>query len=155
VLAEPNDNRQQVIITALDALKGRGAELARFPLGPNDNDWWVDLSPDGTRLATIRGRTSPIEILSLRGQPTQPIKIKSWSHLLAFSWAMNGRSLFVVSGVRGRRTVLHVDLQGHAQVLWESSGGTGETLAIPSPDGRHLAIQNWTTDSNMWMMENF
>jgi hypothetical protein len=51
--------------------------------------------------------------------------------------------------------VLHVDFQGNARVLWESSGATGETLAIPSPDGRHLAIQNWTADGNMWMMENF
>jgi hypothetical protein len=33
-------------------------------------------------------------------------------------------------------------------------GGNG-TYAIPSPDGRHLAIKSWTLDSNIWMMENF
>jgi eukaryotic-like serine/threonine-protein kinase len=155
VLAEPSDDRQQAIITALDPLKGRGAELSRFLLNPNDNDWRVDLSPDGTRVAVIPSPTSPIHILSLRGLPTQQIRVKGWNDLLASSWAADGRSLFVVSGVRGRRTLLHVDFQGNARVLWESSGATSETLAIPSPDGRHLAIQNWTADGNMWMMENF
>ena len=154
VLAEPSDDRRQAIITTLDALKGRGAELARFPLDPNDNDWWVDISPDGTRLATMRTPTSPIEILSLRGRPIQQLNVKGWSNFQAYSWTADGRSLFVVSGVRGRRTLLHVDLQGNAQVLWEGSG-SGETLAIPSPDGRHLAIQNWTAEGNIWMMENF
>jgi serine/threonine protein kinase len=157
VLAEPSDDRQQAIITKLDALKGRGAELARFPLDPNDNDWWLDLSPDGTRLAMIRTPTSPIEIFSMRGQPTNQIKVKGWSNFVAFKWAADGRSLFAVSLVRNRRTVLHVDFDGNARVLWESPGAaTGLTTeAIPSPDGRHLAIQNWTVDSNIWMMENF
>jgi hypothetical protein len=56
--------------------------------------------------------------------------------------------------VRGRRTLLHVDLRGNPQVLWEGSG-SGQTVAIPSRDGRRLAISNWTTDGNIWMMENF
>jgi serine/threonine protein kinase len=155
VLAEPNDNRQQAIITVLDPLKGRGAELVRFPLDPNHNDWFVDLSPDGTRLATMRTPTSPIEILSLRGRPTQQIKVKGWSNCSTYSWAADGRSLLVVSdGVGGRRTLLHVDLQGNPQVLWEGLG-SGQTVAIPSRDGRRLAISNWTTDGNIWMMENF
>jgi serine/threonine protein kinase len=155
VITEPSEDRQQAIVTTLDPLKGRGAEVTRFHLDSNDDDWWVDLSPDGTRLVTIRSPTSPIEILFLRGGSPQQIKVKGWSNLLASSWASDGKSVFVVSGVRGRRTVLHVDFQGNARILWETSGGAGETLAIPSPDGRHLAIQNWTAEGNMWMMENF
>jgi Tol biopolymer transport system component len=154
VLAEPSDDRQQAIVTSLDALKGRGAELARFPLDPNNNDWFVDLSPDGTRLATMMTPTSPIKILSLRHGSTQQVNVKGWSNFLGFRWAADGRFLFVVSGPRGQRTLLHVDLQGNAQVLWEGSG-SADTLAIPSRDGRRLAISNWTTDSNIWMMENF
>jgi hypothetical protein len=34
-------------------------------------------------------------------------------------------------------------------------GGPTAPWAVPSPDGRHLAIYTWTVSSNMWMMENF
>jgi hypothetical protein len=97
----------------------------------------------------------PIYIYSLRGQPTQQIAMKGWSNVQAFSWAADGKGLFVIVGIRGGRVVLHVDLQGNAQVVWKNVGGSGETLAIPSPDGRHLALQGWTTNGNMWMAENF
>jgi hypothetical protein len=50
---------------------------------------------------------------------------------------------------------LHVDLQGNAHALWENTGGSAETLAHPSPDGRHLALDGWTTSGNVWMMEDF
>jgi serine/threonine protein kinase len=153
-LAEPTEDRRQAIVTALDPLKGRGAELARFPLDPESDDWWAEISPDGTQLATIKTSTSPIEILSLRGRPTQQIKVKGWSNFTAYNWAADNRSLFVVSAVRDRRALLRVDLRGNAKVLWQGSG-SAETLGIPSRDGRHLAIQNWTADSNIWMMENF
>jgi hypothetical protein len=82
------------------------------------------------------------------------IKVKEWSNFAAYNWAADGRSLFVVSAVRDRRALLHVDIQGNAQVLWQGSG-SAETIGIPSRDGRHLAIQNWTTDGHIWMMENF
>jgi hypothetical protein len=69
--------------------------------------------------------------------------------------AADGKGLFVTVGVRGGRDLLHVDLQGNSQLLWENLGGSGETLAVASPDGRHLALNGWTTDGNLWMMENF
>ena len=81
--------------------------------------------------------------------------MKDWNNLLALSWAAGGKDLFVVAGIRGGRVLLHVDLQGNAHVLWENAGGSAETLAVPSPDGRHIAMQGWTTNGNMWMLENF
>jgi hypothetical protein len=39
--------------------------------------------------------------------------------------------------------------------LWKSQGVTGATELAPSPDGRHLALQTWTTNGNIWMLENF
>jgi hypothetical protein len=50
---------------------------------------------------------------------------------------------------------LNVDLQGNARALWENTGGSAETLVYSSPDGRHLAFSGWTTNGNMWMLENF
>ncbi len=154
-IAEPTDDRGWLVLTALDSLKGRGAEIARFALDPNDDHWSVEFSPDGTRIAATRSPTGPIYILSLRGQPTQEIHVKGWSNLLGVNWTADGRSLFATAGVRTGRALLHVDFKGNAHVLWQSAGGSGETSARPSPDGRRLAISDWTMAGNVWMMENF
>ncbi len=148
-------DHKQAVVTAFDPLKGRGSELTRFAVDPNQDNWWLDLSPDGGRFAATRSASGPITIFSLRGEVIREIHVKGWSNLLAFSWAADGKSLFAVAGIRGGRVVVHVDLQGNASVLWENIGGSGETLATPSPDGRHLAIQTWTTNGNMWMLQNF
>ena len=155
VIAEPTDDNKQLVVATLDPIKGRGPELARFPLDPNVKDWWIELSPDGTRLALKRTPTEPIQIVALNGQRIQQIQIKGWSNLRAFYWAAEGKGLYVVATVRGGRVVLYVDFQGNAQVLWNNTGGSNETLAIPSPDGRHLAMQAWSTNGNIWMLENF
>jgi len=155
VIGEPNEDGKQLIVSALDPSKGRGLELFRFSLVENDENWWLDLSPDGTRLAITRTLAGPIYILSLNGQMLEQVPVKGWSNLQSLIWAADGKGLFVTAGVRNGREVLHVDLQGNARVLWENNGGSGETLAHPSPDGRHLAFDGWTTNGNMWMMENF
>ncbi len=154
-IAEPSEDRKQAVITTLDPLKGRGPELARFALDPNDNRWFIDLSADGTRIAATRSPAGPIYIFSLRGQPIRQIKVKGWNNLLGFTWAEDGKGLFVIAGIRGAHVLLYVDLQGNAHVLWQSAGASGETGARPSPDGSHLAIQSWTANGNMWMIENF
>jgi hypothetical protein len=85
----------------------------------------------------------------------QSVHVKGWSDFQNFAWAADGKGLFVTVRVPGGRDLLHVDLQGNSQLLWENLGGSGETLAVSSPDGRHLAFNGWTTDGNLWMMENF
>jgi len=155
-IAEPTEDGKQVIITVLDPLKGRGPELTRFALDPNEDGWRLDLSPDGTRIAATRSPGGPIYILSLRGHPMQIIKAKGWSNLQQVVWAANGKGLFVVDRLLGgtAAVVRYVDLQGNAHVLWENHGGIF-TEGLPSPDGRHLAIMGSTVDGNMWMLENF
>jgi Tol biopolymer transport system component len=112
------------------------------------------MSPDGTRIAWIKVREGPVHILSLRGQPSQEIKVKGWSNLVDVEWAANGKALLITNGVQGGSVMLHVDLQGNAPVLWQQHGGKA-TWGRPSPDGRHLAMLGWTVDGNLWMMENF
>jgi len=155
VIGEPTEDRKQMTVTAIDLLKGRGPELFRFALPANDDTWWLDLSPDGTRVAATQSSAGPIYILSLAGQVLQQIRLKDWSNLLELTWAADGKGLFVTAGIRSGHEILHVDLQGHVHALWESTGGSAETSTIPSPDGRHVAFQTWTTSGNMWMMENF
>ena len=156
VIGEPNEDGKQLIVTALDLLKGRGPELFRFPLVANDENWWLDLSPDGTRVAVTRTLAGPIYVLSLGGQVLKQVQVNGWSNLQGFFWAATGgKGLFVIAGIRNGREVLHVDLQGNVHTLWEDTGGSGQTEALPSPDGRHLAFNGWTTNGNLWLMENF
>ena len=155
VIAEPTEDRTQEVITSLDPVKGRGPELARFTVDPNDSSWFSVISWDGTHIAATRTAAGPIYILPVHGQGVQQIKVKGWDRLEEFTWAADGRGLFVVAPASRGKALLHVDLKGNTHVLWEDTGADGETLASPSPDGRHLAIQSRTTSSNMWMMEDF
>jgi hypothetical protein len=154
-VAEPSSDGKQAIVTAIDQEKGRGSELARYGIEPNENDWWTALSPDGSLLATTPSTAGPIKIISLRGQPSYEIALPAWGDVFSFAWAADQKGLFVTVGKRHDMTILYVDLKGKTFPLWQSLGTTGETLGVPSPDGRHLAMQTWTTSGNIWMLENF
>ena len=155
VIGEPSEDGKQLIVSAIDLLKGRGPVLLRFDLVANDDSWSMDLSPDGTRVALTQSQSGPIYILSLKGQILQKIQVKGWSNLLSLIWAADGKSLFVTSGIRNGREILNVDLRGTAHALWEDTGGSFETLVHPSPDGRYVTLDNWVTNGNIWMLENF
>jgi Tol biopolymer transport system component len=154
-IAERSEDKREKIVTAFDPAKGRGSVLLQVPLDPNMDDEWTEISPDGTRIAVSQSSAGPIHIYSIHGKVLQSVHVKGWSDILNFAWAADGKSLFVTVRVPGGRDLLHVDLQGNSHLLWENLGGSGETLAIASPDGRHLAFDGWTTDGNLWMMENF
>jgi len=151
VIAEPDEDRKQLIITAFDPLKGRGTELTRF-----DVDIGMiagELSPEGTRYAAIASTGGLINIFSLRGEGTQVIKLKNWSNpLQTLYWAADGKGFFVISSVGSDASLLYVDLRGNARKLRDHVA-LGDSPA--SPDGRHLAFMSQTTDGNIWTMENF
>jgi serine/threonine protein kinase len=153
VMAERSADRKQLVFTAFDSVKGRGRKLAEFDTDAAVDYWW-DLSPDGTRIAIVKNREGQIHILSLNGGALRDITVKGWNTLTSAAWAADGKSLFASSfGARGP-VLLSVDFQGNAQFLWEQPGGI-DTYAVPSPDGRHLALRAWNVEGNLWMMEDF
>jgi hypothetical protein len=169
-LAERTTDGKQLIFTAFDSLRGRGRELAKFDIDRAAATTYVwDLSPDGTRVAILKYSEGRIHVLPLGGQASQQIDVKGWKNLQSVSWAANGKGLFASSLTTGSAVLLHVDFQGKARLLWEQKGsispagrpwdeplgGPSAPWAIPSPDGRHVAIYSWTLSANMWMMENF
>lgn len=154
VIAEPAEDSKQMIFSAFDPLKGRGAEFIRFDVDLNEHAWAFDLSPDGTRIAALRGPTGPIYILSLRGLATQEISVKGWNNLKSLNWTANGKGLFVSTDndIPSGAALLHVDLRGNTSVLWT------QYMVISmaaSPDGHHLAFSGTAMDTNIWMIENF
>ena len=152
-IAERSADRKQFVFTAFDPVKGRGRELAKFSTDAMAEYWW-DLSPDGTRLAILKSREGRIQILSLNGRPPQEIRVKGWNTLTTVFWAADGKGLFASSFTDRGAVVLSVDPQGNARLLWEHRGGI-DTYAVPSPDGRNLAMRAWNVEGNLWMMENF
>ena len=95
------------------------------------------------------------DMLSLRGQPLQEIRVKGgWSKFEDMEWAPDSKGLFVAHSLPGGAAILYVDLQGNANVLWQQHGGPF-TYGFSSPDGHHLAFLGWTIEGNVWMMENF
>jgi hypothetical protein len=156
VIPEQTEDLKQMVVTAFDPVKGRGRELARFQLD-RDVDVLVDnlvcdLSPDGTRLAIARSPESPIEIHSLQAQPARTIPSPTSTKLVLIKWAADGKSFFVSRKDQGRTELLHMDLRGNTKPLYKCFQGC---FGWPSPDGRHLAINETKQNTNMWMMENF
>lgn len=153
VFCERTPDRKQLILTALDPLKGRGRELARFDADPTaEYDW--DLSPDASLIDIRKNREPRLSMLSLTGRESRELVVKGWSALINLNWAADGKGLFTSGLVERGSVLLYVDLQGNAHPLWEQRGSVA-TWAIPSPDGRHLALSGWTKNTNSWMLENF
>ncbi len=156
-IAEPTEDRKQMVITAIDPVKGRGSELTRFVLDPTrdvPDGRHMDLSPDGTRIAAILSPEGPIHVLSLRGLASQEIRVKGWTNITSVRWAADGNGILISNGVQGGAELLHVDLRGNAQVLWKNPGVNWAPV-LASPDGRHVAFQSAPGEGNMWLMENF
>jgi Tol biopolymer transport system component len=154
-VGELSEDGDHLVVTAFDLVKGRGQELFRFALGANDGKWTLNLSPDGRRFAILASAAGPICILSVRGEILQKFPVKVVSRLDSVVWAADAKSLFVTADIQGGTEVLRVDLEGNARILWQNPGASWETLAHPSPDGRYLEFDGWTTSGNLWLMENF
>jgi len=159
VLAVRGEDHKQLIFTVFDPLKGSGRELARFGASPKTTYSWK-LSPDGTRIAVSQHQDSGFTIIPLTGGIPYRVPVKSWTSdkqqtLPGLGWWTADGKAFIASspGKRGI-TLLHIDLKGNATLLWEREGSPN-TYAVPSPDGRHLAMEAWDVSSNLWMMDNF
>jgi Tol biopolymer transport system component len=154
LIAEPTDDQKELILSVLDAFNGRGAEVARLGLDPNEGEWWTELSPNGSQIAFLRSPAGPLSVFSLREHSIRGIPLKGSSNLRTLNWSSNNDGLFVSDCAQGNTRLLYLNLRGESSVLEERSGGEG-TGVSQSPDGRHLAISTWTLSGNMWMLENF
>jgi eukaryotic-like serine/threonine-protein kinase len=146
--------KNQLIFTSFDPQLKQRRELGHFTMDPNPKIWydWM-LSPDATRIAIFEPTTDNIYLLNLKTQSLQHIIVKHWSKLVAMDWTSDGKGLFMFS-LQAGGVLLHVDLHGNAQVLWEPHG-EAQVYALSSPDGKHVAMPLYSTGMNVWMMENF
>jgi eukaryotic-like serine/threonine-protein kinase len=149
--AEPKDYSFSVF----DPINGTVRQAAKLEETPSGWNW--GLSPDGTLIAAVQiGATQhQIRLISLAGQPAREVTVKNWNNFMSLDWAADGKGFFISSNPTGRLdTVLYVDLAGNATPLWQVKNFQA-TWAIPSHDGKFVAIPAPTTECNAWMVENF
>lgn len=159
----------QLIISWFDPAHGKGAEIARINLSVTQRnedlarvnrrrlnggyDW--DLSSDGRYLAFTQydEREARIQILPVGGGEVRNVIVKGRDKFQTLNWGPDGKGLFVATA---GSTLLYVDLDGRAQVLWQRRPPESYYLGgVPSPDGRHLRITALRVESNVWVLENF
>ena len=163
-IAEPSEDRKQIIFTAFDVLHGRGRELARIDADPNADYGW-DLSPDGTEIAYIkRVPRSDGKIFFVRGSDSR--SVFEWGAAAGDSGEGHerisrvcglGREWEGINSCTSYGDGRGIDLCGY--------GGKRERVVAPKrcgggargffADGRHLAILCGGAYNNVWMMENF
>ena len=153
ILAQGTQN--QIVFFAFDPVQGKTHEVARVDVDPSSVWSFWNLSSDGSRIAFGKDErnSGQIRILPVTGGSNQQVDVKGWVRLDAVAWAANGQSLFVDSWSPKGSSLLHVTLHGEAQLLRKSRMWIDRPT--PSPDGRHLAFGEVTSNSNAWMVENF
>jgi hypothetical protein len=137
----------------LDAVRGRGKELARTKWSVEVlGDW--DVSPDGTQVAVPNhdSRDARIRVVSLEPKPNQAgereVLLPGMTDLRGLVWAADGRGWFVSVDTTVGNQLLYVYLDGRFQSLGDIHG-----WAVPSPDGRRVAFLNTIIATNAWLIE--
>ena len=144
-------------------LKGDTTETFRFDVktGKRSDSTQVDplsnwsLSPDGSQRAIVSdGDKGKIRLRSTVSDGIRELTVKGWNELGSIEWSVDGSTLLAVWHHQSDTALLNVALDGKVSVLLRSSNP--EILgAIPSPDGRSLAIAGASTTRNVWQIENF
>ena len=155
VLGEKNGN--DLNFYSFDPVRGKGKQLAKAVVRPFFG-WDWDVSPDGSRLALIglAGHDFRIDLLNFSDSTWHETPLERPLGLLgSIAWAADGKGFFVTSWQNNSNDLLHVTLAGKIEPLIRNGYRQGIGKLLPSPDGKYLAYQGGTTDSNVWMLENF
>ncbi len=141
-----------------DPVTGKKTPLTRIEGAASHLQNW-SLCPDGLTLALAKKTHVPgpanIRLFSIADGKDRTLTLQDWSGISSLDWAADGRTIWVTaSSSAGIQTLLNVDLRGRAKpFLQEPEKDLG--WAIPSPDGRRLAIWEASGNSNAWLLEGF
>jgi Tol biopolymer transport system component len=138
-------------------------EIGRAGYGPNGYPSGWAISPDGSKVALVRPELNEerIHIVPLatgageRAPAPYEVVVKGWTDFYVINWAFKGKGWYVsTNAVRSTGSFLYVDPDGKATVL-NAPRSFVPILAVPSPDGRHLAFSSYPGITNAWLIENF
>src|SRR6266404_5687221 len=121
-----------------------------------DPDGFWSLSPDGSQRAfvAVGSNQETIQLRSTSSGKARDLVVKGWNGLMHIDWSADGSSLLVGwHNQTGDSALLKIALGGKVSVLLRSSNFIG--YAVPSPDGRSLAILEASPTKNVWQIEGF
>jgi eukaryotic-like serine/threonine-protein kinase len=133
----------------------RSGKIAVPPQTEPAFNW--SLSPDGSERAIILYGSSQdkIQLRSTATGRTRDLIVKGWNGLIGVYWSADGQRLLVSwHNFEQDSALLNVSLDGKATVLLRSSNPE-IWHAVPSPNGRMLAIAEAGGPKNVWQFENF
>jgi len=121
-----------------------------------DPEGFWSLSPDGSQRAfvAVGSNQETIQLRSTSSGKSRDLVVKGWNGLMHIDWSADGSSLLVGWHHQQRDSaLLRVTLDGKVSVLLHSSNFIG--YAIPSPDGRLLAVLEVSPAKNVWQIVDF
>jgi Tol biopolymer transport system component len=139
-----------------DSSEGGGTQFLQIKdeLGQAYN--W-SLSPDGTTLAIAKGKWGNdeprIRLVSLDGAPDRWLVIHGWAAIASIDWAADSKSLWAATAGERENVLLGIDLEGNARVVWRPKNVI-VGWAIPSRDGKLLALHVRSSSANAWLLEH-
>jgi hypothetical protein len=111
------------------------------------------LSPDGAEIAIplhqiTKLRIRLIELDATGGPSESEIPIDSLVSISGLNWTADGKGWFAPMSTAGGSKLVYLDRKGRITTLLERAG-----YAIPSPDGKHVALMIPAVTSNMWAVD--
>jgi hypothetical protein len=145
-----------LLFNALDPMKGKGELLGKIAV---DRAWIVGwgLSPDGLQVAVVdHSHKDRIEVLNLSTHAWREVTVEpGHGDFHDVPWAADGISFFITTVLPESFNIFRVGLSGKVELLLTNPRTQSINRPRPSPDGKHLAFQTDTIESNVWMLENF
>jgi hypothetical protein len=148
------------VVYELDAFQGRGRELFRMAAQTGD----PAMSPDGNQFAYLvdppsgqapgqPAATPAIRVVDSGGRTRATLPVPGFFAVRSLDWSADGRGFYTAGFTSANEsTLLYVDLKGSVVRLFGEPGSMPR-WAIPSRDGRQLAIAGTTYDMNAWMVD--
>ncbi len=144
-----------MIFYTFDPLKGTKSQVFQLKDDLSQLYNW-SLSPDGSTLAIARGKwgneTGGIHLVSLSGAPDRWIHLEGAPNLASIDWAADSKSLWAATAGEKDNELLRIDLRGNIRPVWHPKK-IRVAWAIPSRDGKKLALHVNSISANVWMME--
>ena len=141
----------------LDPIRGKGSQLGKIEVSEARVEAW-NISPDGSRLALVdinkyQGR---VEVLTLADHAWHEVAVEpGWGDLQSIAWAMDGKSFFATVWRPDSFNLVYIASSGKVKPLISNGRRQWMINPLPAPNGKYLAFQAQTWDSNVWMLENF
>ena len=79
--------------------------------------------------------------------------MRSWPAVSSLDWAADSKSIWASTTKESGNALLNIDLNGSARTVWRPRK-ISVAWAIPSRDGKYLALHVDSSTANVWMLEH-